>query len=128
MVVAKNAKEAVEIAKKNAPNEITNYGKGIALPINRINEIPDDWKSVIPYAAEGAQEIKKCYELIAADDKNGLEAEEIANIIRIQETKKNDVEIDNSIKPETRPDPIPPNLDWHDTKSGRPLPRVRFVR
>ena len=127
MVVADSSKEAIEIAKKNAPNEIASYGKGVATIINRTSDIPSDWKGAIPYAGEGISETKKCCELITKDIEVGLEEEEIKHIINIQEAKKDNV-TDNSIKPETRPDPVPPKLDWHETKSGRPLPTLRFLK
>ena len=127
MVMANSAKEAVEIAKKNAPNEIVSYGKGNATIVSRTNDIPEDWKGVIPYTNEGVSESKKCFELVVEDTRAGLEDDEINHIIKIQETKKDSV-VDNSIKPETRPDPIPPKLDWHETKSGRPLPTLRFIK
>ena len=129
IVVAKNSKEAINIAKKNAPNEVANYGKGVATVINKASEIPDDWKNVIPYALEGAQEVKKCIELVPTQEtKAGLEDDEINHIIKLQEAKKSIVEIDKSIKPETRPDPVPPKLDWHESKSGRPLQKLRFIK
>lgn len=128
MVVANSSSEAIEIAKKNAPGEIATYGIGVASVVKRLNEIPDDWKSVIPYASEGTQETKRCYELIDSGEKSGLDEEEIKHIVEIQETKKGNIEVDDSIKPETRSDPIPPKLEWHETKSGRPLPKLRFIK
>ena len=34
----------------------------------------------------------------------------------------------NSVNPETRSDPIPPKMDWNDSKSGRPVEKLRFIR
>ena len=128
MVIAKTPKDAIEIAKKNAPNEIINYGKGIATAITNISDIPNDWKEVIPYALEGAQETKKCSELVMPSNKVGLaEEEEISHIIKIQETKKDETRT-REVKPETRTDPIPPKLDWHETKTGRAMPKLRFLK
>ena len=129
MVVAGSPKDAVDIAKKNAPNEIIAYGKGIATAITNVNDIPNDWKDVIPYAPEGTQETKKCSELVPVSPLHrvGLAEEEMNHIIKIQETKKDESKV-SEVKPETRTDPIPPKLDWHETKTGQAMPRLRFVR
>lgn len=134
MVMAKDEKTATDIAKKNAPNEISIYGKGSAQIVKSISDIPEDWKSVIPYTEEGMQETRKCYQIIPSSlprDKKELENEEIDTIIRIKESVQGSkaVKVEKSeINPETRPDPKPKELDWHDTKSGRPLPKMRFVK
>ena len=131
MVVADNEKSAIEVAKTNAPNEVSTYGKCTLSETKRASEIPDDWRSVIPYAPHGVIETKKCYEFISASlvpDK-GLEKDEMDHIIKLQTTKKIiEATIENEVKPETRPDPTPKEMDWHDTKSGRPMQKLRFVK
>ncbi len=129
MVVADNEASAILVAKTNSADEVVNYGKCKATQVKQTNEIPDDWKSIIPYAPQGMMETKKCFELVDNTNvpKRGLEKEEIDHIIKIQETKRDSVII-NEIKPETRSDPKPKEMDWHDTKSGRPLPKLRFIK
>ena len=130
MVIADNNASAVEIAKKNAPSEVSLYGKGTAHVVNSVNEIPDDWMSIIPYSKEGAQETKKCFEIVSAgkSNKKELPKDDIEEIIKIKSDSKMSSEVNLEVKPETRPDPKPKELDWHETKSGRPMPSLRFVR
>jgi hypothetical protein len=130
MVVADNNASAVEIAKKNAPSEVSLYGKGTAYVVNSVNEIPDDWMSIIPYSKDGAWETKKCFEIVSAgkSNKKELPKDDIEEIIKIKSDSKMSPEVNLEVKPETRPDPKPKELDWHETKSGRPMPSLRFVR
>jgi hypothetical protein len=128
LVLANNDKEAIEVAKKNAPNEISIYGQGKASQVKEISDVPEDWKSVIPYSMEGVQETRKCYEFFnnTTTVKKELEKDEIEQIIRIKEGSHGK-SIVEEIKPENKIDPKPRELDWHDTKSGRPLPKLRFL-
>ena len=133
VVIANNDKEAIDIAKKNAPNEIAIYGKGIASQVKSISDIPEDWKSVIPYAFEGIQETRKCFEIVSVSsnikkeqkEQKELEKEEIEQIISIKESSKGKSVLESKL--ENKPEPKPKELDWHDTKSGRPLPKLRFL-
>lgn len=125
MVISETPKDAVKIAIKNAPNEIGIYGKGNAIAINSIPEIPEDWKSVIPYSSESTTETRKCYEILSerqSGTEKGLDDKEVEEIIRIRQESKTPKEV----TPETRPDPKPKELNWKETKSGRPLPKLRF--
>lgn len=132
MVVAQNENDAINIAKKNAPNEVAAYGRGSAKVANGISDIPDDWKSVIPYSAEGRMETRKCFEMVSealVSERKELPRDEVEEIIKIKDgSKGQSVAKRAEIMPETRPDPKPRELDWHDTKSGRPLPKMRFVK
>lgn len=128
MVMANDVKEAVDVAKKNATNEIAIYGRGNATKISNISEIPNDWKSVIPYAPDGYEETRKCFEIVS--NKNNKETKELPEdeIKAIIDVKKDSggKSMAEEIRPETRPDPKPKELNWHDTKSGRPI--LRFVK
>ena len=130
MVMADNEFSAIEIAKKNAASEVGIYGKGTAQAIYNTSEIPNDWMSVIPYGQDGIQETRKCFEIVSANNKRELPKEDIEEIIKIKDSSKISPIIQSitEIKPETRPDPKPKELDWHETKSGRPMPLLRFVR
>lgn len=135
MVMAGNEFDAVEIAKKNAQSEVGIYGKGIAHIIRSVSDIPDDWKSVIPYSQEGIQETRKCFEIVGGfyneqKEQKELPQEDIEEIMKIKKNAKN-ISVSQpaiEIKPETRPDPKPKELDWHETKSGRPMPSLRFIK
>jgi len=130
MVVADTDNVAAEVAKTNAAEEVLNYGKCTVVQVTRNSEIPNDWKNVIPYAPKNMTETKKCIELVTDVGfipKQGLEKDEIDHIIKIQETKKDSIS-EGEVKPETRPDPKPKEMDWHDTRSGRPVTRLRFLR
>ena len=125
MVFANSEFDAIEIAKKNAVNEVGVYGKGSAQSIKKPSDIPEDWKSVIPYSKDGTHETRKCID-IASKETND---EDIEEIIKIKNTAIVTPNIPTEeIKPETRPDPKPKELDWHETKSGRTMPSLRFVR
>lgn len=130
MVVADNEISAIEIAKKNAPSEVVLYGKGSAQVIKSVSDIPEDWKSIIPYSKEGNQQTKKCFEIVNVSDKKELSQEDIETIIKIKSDSKsssiNQPAIE--ISPETHQNPKPKELDWHETKSGRPMKQLRFVR
>ena len=127
MVMADSPKEAVKTALLNAPNEIGVYGKGDATPINSVSDISEDWKTTIPYCQSGlTQESKKCYEIALEYQKNiekGLDEKDINEIVRIRnESKQSNKEVIADI----RPDPKPKELNWQETRSGRPLPTLRF--
>lgn len=127
MVISDGPNKAIETAIKNAPNEVGLYGRGDAIPINSISEIPEDWKSVIPYCQDGmGQEIKKCYEIASEYQKNsekGLDEKDIQEIVRIRKESKPS---EKEVVPETRSDPKPRELNWKETESGRPMPHLRF--
>lgn len=129
MVLADSESSAIEVAKKNSPSEIGVYGRGIAYVIKSLSDIPEDWKSIIPYSREGVQETRKCFELVSAIAKE-VPRDDIEEIMKIKNSAVNPSVIQSpiEIKPETRPDPKPKELDWHETKSGRPMKALRFVR
>ena len=125
MVMASGQDEAIRIGLIAAPSEITVYGKGSASLINHISEIPVDWKGMIPYSKE-AKETKKCYEIISTlhtESKKELAEEDIKEIIRIKENSKPVV---SEVITESRPKPKSKEIPWNETKSGRPLPHLRF--
>ena len=64
---------------------------------------------------------------IKSNDKKELPQEDIEEIMKIKSGSKTEIP-PIEIKPETRPDPKPKELDWHETKSGRPLQQLRFIR
>jgi len=132
MVVADSDSAAVEIAKKHAPGEVNIYGKGSAQVVHGISEIPEDWKSVIPYSADGSPETRKCFEIVSASVSavvKELPKDDVEEIIRIKKNIRAQPTVQSSpeVKPETRPDPTPKEMDWHETKSGRPMPSLRFI-
>lgn len=125
MVVAPSLEDAVAVGLSAAPSEVAVYGNGSAVPVNHISEIPEDWKSVIPYSKD-TKETKKCYEIISsiyAESKKEVAEEDIKEIIKIKENSKPG---STNIVPESRPDPKPKELQWSETKSGRPLPHLRY--
>ena len=132
MVMAVNKKEAEEIAKKKAVNEISVYGEASAKLVKHFSEIPQNWKAIIPYAPDtAAQESRKCEEVFANDIGEDVGDEDLEELVKIQvkakeakplvETKSKD-----EVVPATRTDPTSRELDWTETKSGRPLPPLRF--
>jgi len=127
MVIGKNDSDAIEIAKKNSPNEILVYGRGTAYPVKELSDIPEDWKSVIPYSEDG-REIRRCFELAKGETeiKKDILKNDLDVLIKVKEETKSSA-TNNEIKPETRPDPKPKELDWHETKSGRPMKALRFL-
>lgn len=125
MVVASGPDEAISIGLSAAPSEIAVYGKGFASPVNHISDIPVDWKSVIPYSKE-PKESKKCFEIISSQyekSKKDMAEEDINEIIKIKENSK---PVSQEVVPESRLDPKSKELPWSETKSGRPLPHLRF--
>jgi hypothetical protein len=134
MVYADDINSATFIAKNNAPNEVAAYGKASPVIVTKLSEIPEDWKNIIPYTPQGIVETRKCQEIIPNAPSNqfvlreGLSEEEINNIVKIQETKKDSIEV-SPVKESKPKQPKPsPNLDWQETQSGRPLPPLRFMR
>jgi hypothetical protein len=127
MAIGKDNTDAIEIAKKNSPNEILIYGKGTAYPVKELSDVPEDWKSVIPYSEEG-RETRRCFEIVNGESeiKKDILKNDLEVLIKVKEETKISI-IDNEIKPETRPDPKPKELNWHETKSGRPMKTLRFV-
>lgn len=126
MVMAPSQNEAVIVGLSFAPNEIAVYGKGSASVIGHILEIPEDWKSIIPYSKD-PKEVRKCYEIVSslyAESKRELAEEDLQEIIKIKENAK---PISSEVVPDTRPDPKPKELPWSETKSGRPMPHLRFI-
>lgn len=133
MVISNDEYSAIEIAKNNASGEVGIYGRGSAHVIRSVSDIPEDWKSVIPYSREGTVESRKCFEIVSGTkdvNKKELPQEDIDEIMKIKENSKSSPVIQPAmeIKPPSRSDPKPKELDWHETKSGRPMPTLRFVR
>jgi hypothetical protein len=131
MVMALNKREAEEIAKKNAVNEVSVYGQCNSSIIKHSSDIPKDWKDIIPYGTETAtQETRKCIEIFADIHGEDMGAEDLDELVEIQKKSKHSVPpVDkqkNEVVPETRPDPKPRELGWTETHSGRPLPHLRF--
>lgn len=130
MVMANDKKQAVEIAKKGAAKEIAEFGRGSAFQVNNLAEIPKEWMALIPYAPDGYSEARRCIEIVAANkgDKKQLPEEDIEAIISVKEKSegKSMAEQVEQLKPETRPDPKPKELNWHETQSGRPI--LRFIK
>jgi len=130
MVVADNESSAVEIAKKNASSEIPVYGKGTAFAVRGISDVPEDWKSIIPYSPD-SQESRRCFEIVkdAEMPKKDHAENDLDAIMKVAEgIRSSVVEPAIEVRPETRPDPKPKELDWHETKSGRPLKPLRFIK
>jgi len=130
MVMALDKREAEEIAKKNAPNEVGEYGQFSSSIVKAISDVPYDWRDIIPYGPDSVtQETRKCKDLIGhLKEQNGNE--DLEELVRIQKNSKKDVrttkEQVDEVLPPTRPDPKPRELDWSETKSGRPLPHLKF--
>lgn len=128
MVVADSETSAFEIAKKNAPSEVSLYGKGSAQVVRRLSEIPEDWKNIIPYSGDGLT-VKKCIDYLSEAinvEKKQLPQEDMDDLLKIQkESKASGVP---EVVPETRSDPKPKELDWRETKSQKPIQHLRFIR
>jgi len=128
MVMAKDQNQAIEVAKKNAVNEAY-YGQGSASKITNSSEIPEEWRHLFPYAPDGHSETRKCIEIVSVKNKERKELpeDEIKAIIDVKEKSegKSMAEQVEELKPETRPDPKPKELNWHDT-SGKPI--LRFIK
>ena len=108
------------------PQEVAQYGRGNPMVVKSISDIPFDWRDVIPYGSERAvQETRKCKEIVGDKLSGDVDVEEIVKIQQSAKGSKN-LEQDKEVIPETRPDPVPKELKWHDTTSGRPLPHLRF--
>lgn len=138
MVMGFNKKEAEEIAKTKAINEISIYGEAEGKLIKHFADIPQNWKDVIPYAPDtAAQEERKCVEIFAEDIGEDVGAEDLEELVKLQAKAKQAKQVkppkpskeekaEDEIRPETRPDPVSRELDWTETTSGRPLPPLRF--
>jgi hypothetical protein len=132
MVMAQNKREAEEVAKKNAVNEIQVYGDATVSVVKHLSDIPQNWKSVIPYTPEMvAQETRSCMNIFRDEHEDDIVYEDLDEIVKIQKNSKPMIEINDDNKkdevmPETRPDPEPRELDWTETISGRPLPPLKF--
>ena len=134
MVVALNKREAEELAKKNAVNEIGNYGQSSSSIVKHLSDIPKDWKDVIPYAPETiAQETRKCVDIFTETNGEDIGSEDLEALVDIHKKSKPAVPVapvipdkSDEVVPETRPDPKSRELDWKETHSGRPLPPLRF--
>lgn len=129
MVMGLDKKDAEAVARKNAPNEISEYGTCSVALIQKSSDVPSDWKDIIPYTSEGViQDHRKCKE-ISEEVQVETCIEDLDEVIRIQKnskkTKKETKKKDETL-PETRPDPQPTELNWRDTQSGRPLPHLKF--
>lgn len=131
MVMAINKREAEEVAKKNVVNEISIYGEYSSNIVKSISDIPQNWKDVIPYSSETIiQEKRKCADIFVDDYGADDGSEDLEELVKIQKKSKASILLDhnreNEVVPETRPDPTPRELDWRETKSGRPMPPLRF--
>jgi hypothetical protein len=122
MVAAPDTKAAVEIGKRYVANEIVVYNRGEAGKIENIGQIPGDWRSCVPYSFSNV-ETKKCFEFLKETENT---EEDIKEIIDIKEKASKGAKVSKEKTPENRPDPKPKELPWSETKSGRPLPHLRF--
>jgi len=127
MVISDNESSAVEIAKKNAANEVGMFCNGFAIAVKYLSELPNDWKENIPYAKEGILETRKCKEIVGSSEivKEELHKEEIDEIIKIKNESISSV-VD--VKKETKIDIKPKELEWKETKSEKEMKSLRFVR
>ena len=124
MTMAENTKKAIEIAKNGAVNEME-FSIGKSYLVNNDAEIPKEWKELVPYSEYS--ESRTCKNIVKTVDKEELPKEEIEVILKAKEGSKNQIIEENDTKPESRPDPKPLELDWHETKTGKPLPSLRFL-
>ena len=99
MVVGKNEKEAIKIAKENAPEEIPEYGKGKAIGVTRFSDLPNDWKEVIPYSNSKATEKRTCWQIME-QIKDGIKKEELLKEEKTEQKPK-------KTKPKLSPKPVP---------------------
>lgn len=60
MVVSEDANSAEEVAKANATKEIAAYSKAKASKIERLSEIPENWRDSVPYASSVPRESRTC--------------------------------------------------------------------
>lgn len=129
MVMADDNNQAIAIGKKNAPNEVVEYGTGEATIVKSLSNVPDSWKNVIPYGAEGTVQNKTCEDMFQGESTDNMTEEELKHILELNKVSKKVIEgkEQSAVLPETRPDPKPSReLDWQETQSGRPLPHLRF--
>ena len=129
MVMADNNNQAIAIGKKNAPNEVAEYGIGEATIAKSLSDVPDSWKNAIPYGAEGTVQNKICKDMFQSESIDNMTEEELKHILELNKVSKKVIkgEDQSTVLPETRPDPKPSReLDWQETQSGRPLPCFRF--
>ena len=63
IVLANNNEEAVQLAKNNIQSEL-DYCAYKVFSINKMEDIPEDWKSNIPYHPMGLNETRKCSEVL----------------------------------------------------------------
>jgi len=128
MVMGINKREAEEVAKKNAPKEVGEYGQYSSVVVKNTSDISPDWRDIIPYGPDSVtQETRKCKDLVGSLEKQD-ENEDLEELVRIQKNSKKDViekQVDEVLPP-TRPDPKPRELGWNETHSGRPLPHLKF--
>lgn len=136
MVVANSDNSAILTAKKNASSEIEMYGKGSASVVKSISEIPEDWKNIIPYSADGLSESRKCSEIIPSpvipvirppSPNREMTKEEIDKIIEIKNSSNNQ-SINIEVKSEKKTKPIKQEMDWNENKSIPEKPALRFLR
>lgn len=139
MVVANSDNSAILTAKKNASSEIEMYGKGIASVVKSISEIPEDWKNIIPYSADGLSESRKCSEIIPSiiipvipvirppSPNREMPKEEIDKIIEIKNSSNNQ-SINIEMKSEKKTKPIKQEMNWNENKSIPEKPALRFLK
>lgn len=133
-VLAQNSQEAIRVGKENASNEIIEFGAAEAKPLSKVSDIPRSWSEAIPYYPSGAsisnQTCKQIVMEIASEHNDKIVDKDVQNILNIrEEAKKSEPQRTEHIevKPETRPDPVPPELKWNETNSSKKLPPLRFI-
>lgn len=120
VVLAKDPKEAVEIAKNNAPNEIQNYGNGKATVIKNFSELSNDWLNCIPYS-NGQIEIS-CKSILE-DYFNKDDIEYIKEVIASR--VKSNPEEQTIGRPNLK---TPKELKWNESKESKVKKELPLLR
>jgi hypothetical protein len=129
-VLAKDSQEAIVTAKENASNEIQQYSSGLATPLNKEVDIPKSWLDCVPYVPYGAiSDNKTCkqviYEIVSKkNDAQNLDDEDMKEVLKVHEELAQKVIDDPQIKPESKSDPKPKELQWKAPE--RKMPQLRF--
>ena len=133
-VFAQDSQEAIRVGKENAGSEAIEFGAAEAKLLNQVSDIPRTWTEAIPYYPAGASiNNKTCKQIVMEKiserhDKVASKVvdNDVQHIMEIQESIQRVPK--EEVKPETRPDPIPPELEWKETETGKKLPPLRFFR
>jgi len=133
-VLAQDSQEAIRVGKENAGSEAIEFGAAEAKPLSQVSDIPRTWMEAIPYYPTGASiSDKTCKQIVMEKiserhDKIASKVvdNDVQHIIEIQESVQRTPK--KEVTPETRPDPIPPSLDWNETGTGKKLPQLRFLK